>query len=365
VFGTGAGNGGGIGNGGIGAGESAMMVGTDTLRRRLMEVLESSMASSLHGITNSVQLELEEATYQFKVQYNDRRISPESYVAETMDHLKLRFQKATEQFKRPIVREKVRGMLEEKVMDVLEQLYWLDKRAPELGALAQDPKLKPEDLEPYWNHKLEAASSLLTKSGVGRDSTILVADGLRSLIDSIASGEPFNCHPRAAERLIEFSHMILRDRIGVTSDQVENCIKPFKYDVDVEPREWEAGRERAVESYERELKSVEEKLDGIRKKVGGGRRLGQLVGYVKTLEEKQKQREKEKAAKRLENVGKDVVEEAASFRQELEADDSPESYRYPPAQIMDGMFVLLLFSSLLCFTNQDFNKHLFCQVRSL
>ncbi|KAG1734183.1 P-loop containing nucleoside triphosphate hydrolase protein, partial [Suillus lakei] len=30
---------------------SSLMVGTDTLRRRLMEVLESSMASSLHGIT--------------------------------------------------------------------------------------------------------------------------------------------------------------------------------------------------------------------------------------------------------------------------------------------------------------------------
>jgi len=37
------------------------------LRRRLMDVLETSMAASLHGITNAVQLELEEASYQFKV----------------------------------------------------------------------------------------------------------------------------------------------------------------------------------------------------------------------------------------------------------------------------------------------------------
>jgi len=68
--------------------QSSLMVGTDTLRRRLMEVLKSSMASSLHGITNAVQLELEGTTYQFKVQYNDRRITAESYVAETMDPLK-------------------------------------------------------------------------------------------------------------------------------------------------------------------------------------------------------------------------------------------------------------------------------------
>jgi hypothetical protein len=37
------------------------------LRRRLMDVLETSMAGSLHGITNAVQLELEETSYQFKV----------------------------------------------------------------------------------------------------------------------------------------------------------------------------------------------------------------------------------------------------------------------------------------------------------
>ncbi|KAG5735653.1 hypothetical protein E4T56_gene14789, partial [Termitomyces sp. T112] len=86
---------------GVFGGSSSLMVGTGVLRRRLMEVLESSMASSLHGITNAVQLELEEATYQFKVQYNDRRITAESYVAETIDTLKLRFKDATQQFKRP------------------------------------------------------------------------------------------------------------------------------------------------------------------------------------------------------------------------------------------------------------------------
>jgi len=193
-----------------------------------MEVLESSMASSLHGITNAVQLELEEATYQFKVQYNDRSISTESYVAETVDALKARFKEFTTQFRKPQVRAKLKGMLDEKVMDVLEQLYWLDKRTPELGQIAADSRVKSEDVEPYWRHKLEAASSLLTKSGVGRDSTLLVADGLRALIDSIASGEPFTYHPRAAERLIQFSHTILRDRIGVTSDQVENCIKTIQ-----------------------------------------------------------------------------------------------------------------------------------------
>jgi len=299
---------------------SSLMVGTDTLRRRLMEVLESSMASSLHGITNAVQLELEEATYQFKVQYNDRSISAESYVAETVDALKARFKEFTSQFRKPQVRAKLKGMLDEKVMDVLEQLYWLDKRVPELGAIAADPKIKPEDVEPFWRHKLEAASSLLTKSGVGRDSTLLVADGLRALIDSIATGEPFTYHPRAAERLIQFSHMILRDRIGVASDQVENCIKPYKYEIEVDEREWEVGRERAVDLFEKEVAMCETKLRDIRKKVGGSRRLSGLMSYVKSLEEK----EREKKQRRL------------TVDTDDEEDSTAESYRYPPAQILDG-----------------------------
>ncbi|OBZ72266.1 Protein msp1, mitochondrial [Grifola frondosa] len=291
---------------------SSLMVGTDTLRRRLMEVLESSMASSLHGITNAVQLELEEAQYQFKVQYNDRRISAESYVAETMDLLKARFKECTAQFRKPQVRAKLRAMLDERVMDVLEQLYWTDKRAPELTALGADPKVKPEDIEPYWRYKLDAAASLLTKSGVGRDSTLL----------------PFTFHPRAAERLVQFSHMILRDRIGVTSDQVENCIKPYKFEVEVEDREWEVGRAEAVDLFEKEMKMCGGKLVDIKKRVGGSRRLNGLISYVRELEEK----EKERKQRRL-NAGEDEAEPTA----DINGDD----YRYPPAQILDARHAML------------------------
>ncbi|KAH0833107.1 P-loop containing nucleoside triphosphate hydrolase protein [Lanmaoa asiatica] len=303
---------------------SSLMVGTDTLRRRLMEVLESSMASSLHGITNAVQLELEEATYQFKVQYNDRRITAESYVAESVDALKARFKDLSSKFRKPEVRAKLKAMLDDKVMDVLEQLYWFDKRAPELGTLGADPKLKAGDVDAYWRHKLEAASSLLTKSGVGRDSTLLVADGLRALIDSIAVGEPFNHHPRAAERLVQFSHMILRDRIGLTSDQVENCIKPFKYEVDVDEREWEQGRGRAMDLFDREVAMCEAKLKEIRKRVGGSRRLSGLMGYVRELEEQAQERKNKRFA------GED---EAPA--------EEPESYRYPPAQILDARHAMM------------------------
>ncbi|KZT07755.1 uncharacterized protein LAESUDRAFT_651059 [Laetiporus sulphureus 93-53] len=306
---------------------STLMVGTDTLRRRLMEVLESSMASSLHGITNAVQLELEEAQYQFKVQYNDRRITAESYVAETMDELKARFKEFTVQFRKPHVRARLKAMLDEKVLNVLEQLYWADKRTTELSALAANPKVTPESVEPYWKYKLDAAASLLTKSGVGRDATLLVADGLRALIDSIAAGEPFTFHPRAAERLTQFSHTLLRDRIGITSDQVENCIKPYKYEVEVDQRDWETGRVQAVELFDREAEMCENKLKEIKKRVGGGRRLNGLIAYVRGLEEQ----ENEKTQKRLSGV----------VDQSSQVDLNEDEYRYPPAQILDARHAML------------------------
>ncbi|KAI0697969.1 P-loop containing nucleoside triphosphate hydrolase protein [Cytidiella melzeri] len=306
----------------------SLLVSTDTLRKRLMDVLESSMASSLHGITNAVQLELEEAQYQFKVQYNDRRISAESYFAETMDALKARFKALTVQFNKPQVRAKLKEMLDEKVMRVLETVYWTDKRTAELSALAADSKVKPEDVEPYWKYKLDAASSLLTKSGVGRDSTLLVADGLRALIDSIAAGEPFEYHPRTVERLIEFSHTILRERIGLTADQVENCIKPYKFDVEVDDREWEAGRNGAIHMFEQDVTLCEEKLKDIRKRVGGSRRLSSLIGYVKTLEDKEK-------------LKKDRLLSSEVGSVEDSAPCDPDDYRYPPAHVLDARHAML------------------------
>lgn len=265
------------------------MTGTDTLRRRLMSVLEESMGSSLHGIANAVQVELEEASYQFKVQYNDRSITAESYVAETMDALKLRFKEFASNFGKPEVRALLKQALDEKVMDILAQMYWSDARTPELSQLADTRKVSPEDLDKYWQYKLDASSSALTKSGIGRLSTQLVVDSIRTQIEHLAQSEPFGHHPEAAERIVAFSTAILRDRFGLTADQVENCVKPFKYEVEVEPPEWEAGRQRSVSLVERELSMCDAAFNGI-KKLLGSRRLKGAMEYVTHLEERERKR---------------------------------------------------------------------------
>lgn len=317
-----------------GRGDGPLLTGTDTLRRRLMDVLETSMAGSLHGITNAVELELEEAAYQFKVQYNDQRITSESYVAETIDALKARFKDYTQPFNKPAVRAKLTALLDDRVMDILEQLYWTDEaRVAELTKLGDDRKLQnSDDLDSYWRYKLETASSLLTKSGVGRDSTGMVADGLRGLIDSIAAGEPFSFHPSATERIVDFSHGILRQRMGVTADQVENCIKPYKYEVEIDEREWEQGRQRADHKFADEIVLCDAKLSEIRSRVGGSRRLNSLVKHVDELEKWGAERRRR------------LAESDDQQQQEAHAPDAPviDAYKYSPAQIIDGRHALLL-----------------------
>jgi hypothetical protein len=311
--------------------QSALMVGTRTLRCRLMHVLESSMVSSLHGITNAIQLSLEEATYQFKVQYNDRRITPESYLAETVDSLKAKFKEwMREEFTKVRVRAKIRDMLDERCLDVLEGVYWGDVRLDELARTKS--ATQPDDqLDSYWRHKLDAASSLLTKSGIGRNATSMVAEGLQSLIENIVQSEPFNYHSGVSERLVEISNSILRERVGLTSDQVENCIKPYKYTSEIEidsdgqerstekrlSREWTRGRDRAITLYEADILQCEAKLGEIRSRIGGRRRLDKVIDHVKALEERQRQR-------KLKDASEDGDEGLG------------ESYQYSPAHIVDG-----------------------------
>ncbi|KAF9260406.1 hypothetical protein L218DRAFT_932489 [Marasmius fiardii PR-910] len=370
--------------------EKRVLTGTPTLLSLLKHVLSLSMSSSLHTITNAVQLELESAQYQFKVLYNDTRLTPESYLAETLDQLKARIRDARKEvFNRAEVRERVRGLMEERVMDVMEGVYWGDlKGVKELtrgavegwrlssshstsnpnGSSSRDSA--PDDaMQNRFRHLLESASSLLTKSGVGRATTLLVADALREVIDSsstsshsitsnsLLTDEPWIHHPRARELIVEFANSILRERVGVAADMVENSVKPFKYVDEVEeelleaegvvdPRkssghpsgggwfgftsspspstspgssgQWSRARTRSVELLEREKAMCEVKLAEIRRKVGGSRRLNALVGYVKELEEKQR------TNKLLEEERKEAID-----------------YRFTPAQILDARHAIL------------------------
>jgi dynamin-like GTPase MGM1, mitochondrial len=264
--------------------ESGLSVGTTILRRKLMHVLEQAMATSLQSTSDAIHQELEEATYEFKVQYNDRPLSAESYLAGSLDAFKHSFKEFAENFGRPHVRELLKAELDQKVLDLLAARYWnkpitdLSPPSAEHDALANLPNTDPDS--PYWHRKLDAATSSLTKLGVGRLATTVVSNAIQTHVDRLVNQSTFSSHPFARQAIIDAASSILNERFYSTSDQVENCIKPFKFEIDVEESEWTRGRENVVDVLKKELKACEAAIKSVENDIGGHRIFRDVMGFV-------------------------------------------------------------------------------------
>lgn len=264
--------------------KSGLAVGTTTLRQKLMHILEQSMASSLQGTSDAIHQELEEATYQFKVQYNDRPLSAESYLAESLDAFKHSFKEFAESFGRPQVKELLNRELNQQVLNILAQRYWnrriddLSPTLPEPDPLSGLPKADPESA--YWRRKLDASTSSLTKLGIGRLATTKIAEALQAEIDRLISTSTFAGHPFARQTITTASASILNERFYSTSDQVENCIKPYKYEIEIEDVEWAKGRQHVIEVLKNELNSCEAAVTRVEQEVGGKRKLNDVMNFV-------------------------------------------------------------------------------------
>lgn len=263
--------------------DSETSIGVPTLREKLMNVLEQTMARSLAGTRDAISQELEEATYEFKVQYNDRPLSAESYLAESLDSFKHSFKAFAESFGRPQVRELLKHELDQRVMDILAQRYW-NKPVEELAAAVAEadplkdlPKADPENL--YWHRKLDASTSNLTKLGIGRVATTVVASALQQHVEHLVAQSTFATHPYAQNAIMEACNGILNDRFFSTSDQVENCIKPYKFEIEVEDPEWAKGRESVSKVLKEELTACEGALKRVEDQIGK-RKLKDVMSFV-------------------------------------------------------------------------------------
>ncbi|KAG2415344.1 protein MGM1 [Aspergillus terreus] len=263
--------------------QSGVSVGVNTLRDKLMHVLEQTMASSLAGTRDAISQELEEATYEFKVQYNDRPLSAESYLAESLDSFKHSFKAFAESFGRPQVREMLKHELDQRVMDILAQRYWnkpvedLTPPMVELDPLSDLPKADPDSQ--YWRRKLDASTSALTKLGIGRLATTVVANAIQSHVDRLLANSTFATHPYAQKQIEDAYTSILNDRFFSTSDQVENCIKPYKFEIEVEDPEWAKGRENVSKVLKEELRACEAAYKRVEESVGK-RKLKDVMSFV-------------------------------------------------------------------------------------
>ncbi|KAI6781245.1 uncharacterized protein J7T54_004018 [Emericellopsis cladophorae] len=155
--------------------DAGVDVGTMTLRKKLMHTLEQTMSASLASTSDAIKQELEEATYEFKVQYNDRPLSAESYLAESLDAFKHNFKQFSEAFGRPQMQELLKEELDQKV---------------------------------------------------------------------------------------------------------ENCIKPYKFDIDMDDREWAHGREHVQTVLKKELKDCESAMSNLEASAGGRKKLKEVMAFV-------------------------------------------------------------------------------------
>ncbi|KAJ8606580.1 hypothetical protein MRB53_040880 [Persea americana] len=264
--------------------ESEVTVGTSNLRQKLMHVLEQTMAASLAGTSVAIQQELAEATYEFKVQYNDRPLSAESYLAESLDAFKHSFKGFSEQFGRQEVRRLLKQEIDQQVLNMLASRYWnkpfedLAVPLPEAGSLKDLPTSDPEN--PIWQVKLDASSSALTKLGIGRLATGVVASALVSRIDQLISNSSFAAHPFARQAITEASSAILKDLSYDTADELEICIKPYKFRIDVTPADWAQGRQNVTAVLKEELRTCKIAFQVVENEVGGKKKLRDVITFI-------------------------------------------------------------------------------------
>lgn len=265
--------------------------GTRSLRKKLMKVLEKSMSALLTPTHLAIRLELEETAYQFKVEFNDRPLTPQTYLANNIDLLKVATKELSRSFSRNELRALLKCQLDQKVLDLMAERYW--NKPFELGAtestyISAEPDLRElsqladVDEDSYWHKKLDLATSSLTKLGVGRMSTALVTNAVVTEVDNLVDHTQLANHPMARKAVGDAARAVLKSKYYSTADQVENCIKPYKYEVEIEDREWAASKENAVNLLKEEMTQCDLAQAALKNQVGG-RKLQQVVTYLEKL----------------------------------------------------------------------------------
>ncbi|KAF2863081.1 hypothetical protein K470DRAFT_255209 [Piedraia hortae CBS 480.64] len=263
-----------------------LAVGTTTLRKKLMHVLENSMSAALATTSEAIHHELAEAAYEFKVQYNERPLSAESYLAESLDAFKHSFKDFSSSFGRKEVRELVKRELDQQVLNILAQRYW---NRPVESLEPIDPPNSPEPMDglpkadlqnPIWQMKLDSSTSTLTKLGIGRLATSVIAQALQENVRQLLEQSRFAKHPFAVQAITQASDRILQELAYDTSDELEICVKPYKYRVEVDDQEWRRGRNNITKALQSELRECEAATTVVEEEIGGRRRAADVMAFI-------------------------------------------------------------------------------------
>ncbi|KAJ3372082.1 dynamin-like GTPase mgm1 [Allomyces arbusculus] len=236
-------------------------VGLSELRTTVRQTAERRLASRLDAVVDQVHHEVATTNYQYKVAYNDRRISAESYLAQAVDALKTRFAVMAREFGKAEVRQAIRAELEKRLVALCDQHLWQD---PLLAAL---PNAREDDR--YWMDVRDRAAAGLTKCGIGRITTELTVNALMARIDEVLrADDTLEHHAATRDRAHDLAEAAIARRFHLTIDQVENTIKPYKDEVECTDAEWTAAVRRAMDVLDREVQHSSSKYYQLRSEVG-------------------------------------------------------------------------------------------------
>lgn len=258
-------------------------VTTKLLKKKLIRVLERSMSQALKPMHQLVSNELEETKYKFKVEFNDRDLTSEKYMAQTIDNLKMAIKDFSEKFGRNELKSLLRSELDQKVLDLLALRYWNKPNTYIKNTEIDEPDISEltyaKNDETFWHRKLDLTTSNLTKIGVGRLSTTLITDAILTEIDTLINSTEIRSHPLIKRSIKDAAVTVLNQRYNSTADQVENCIKPFKYEIEVEDREWNLSRSHSIDLLKEEIIQIENSINQISSLVGG-KKLKQIMTFI-------------------------------------------------------------------------------------
>lgn len=238
-------------------------VGIATLRDRLTQALEHSMAASLSSVLSSVQDELGEVKYVLKVEYSDRTISPEGYVSFLASSIKRGLENVARDYSRAKVREELSRVLQNRLLAVAEEALW--GYADDSGGVDEQ--------------RVHQAVAMLTRSGVGRLAANWLVEAIIAQVKQTIKDGPLSHHPAAKERLLRQVELAMRTRCQTAIEQVENAIKPLKHELEYTDEDWRMARHKSIRLFKEAIAAIETRIDQLKKEVGP-KRLRRIVQHL-------------------------------------------------------------------------------------
>jgi len=153
----------------------------------------------------------------------------------------------------------IREKLETKILQTCEELYWNDPdlRSPfdpkynpvanpnKSGAYEHPnarniPKYDATHQAAFLHRSLDQATSMVTRSGVGKLATNLLIQRLLEQTEKLTEDEIFKQQPEVRQKVTNIALDILKSKELNTSELIESNMKPYKEGVDITQAEWEA-----------------------------------------------------------------------------------------------------------------------------